>query len=165
MAKQMSRKRFMKKRVLNSEETLVEYHSFCKALREGDILYNMSPDNNWGELLIVATKTIVVMGDKETYSILLLGLKMEGGTIVSNGKRVDLTPQKVYSLPYLCTVGHCEFTLVPDIENYKVNQGLIVVCKNTDIWKYTRTHPRKPKVSKYGDDGELEVKSTNNKSK
>lgn len=144
-------------------ENMKEYVEFCKNLNEGDILCEVGATNISSELLLVAAKIAIVIGDTETYSLLLLGIKKVGDRIIPDGKRVDVTPQKVSLARFLKLVGHCEYNLIPDIEKYKVNSGLVVYYKDTNLKAFSKEHSRKPRMGRYGDDGELLVKSTNNK--
>lgn len=141
-----------------------QYSDFCRMLKEGDILYNVNKTTKWGDYFLVAAKISTIVNKTEFFSILLLGLKNDSRSLVFAGTRVDLTPQKASFVPYLKVIGNSKFSLYPLIEEYNVNNGLAVVYKNTDLWKFSSRIPvRKPRVRKYGEDGKPIVKPTNNK--
>ena len=163
MADQKVNRNVIRKRpTKNSPEMLSEYDTFCRNVKEGDILCG-TDINKLGELLLVAAKLSVVFDNQETCSLLLLGLKKDGNRIVSNGKRIDITPQKVSFIRYLFVVGHCEYELIPAIDKYKVNQGLVVMYRNTDLKTFSLNHSRRPVLGKYGEDGKPIIKSNTNK--
>lgn len=141
-------------------DKLAEYNNFCSSLKEGDILYNLNTSNRWGSLFLVSAKITISTENADTFALLLLSLKLENDYLHTDGKRIDITPQMVYSVPFLKVVGHCEYSLIPDIDKCKINKGLLTAFQNTDI---RNMGYRKPKISKYGDDGNPIIKSTNNK--
>lgn len=147
----------------DSPEYIKEYIEFCKNIREGDILCDVGGTNISSELLLVAGKITIIIGDIETYSLILLGMKKQNDKIVPDGKRVDITPQKVAFARFLKLVGHCEYSLVAVVDNYRVNTGLVVSYKDADMKNFSKNHSRKPRLGRYGDDGELLVKSATNK--
>lgn len=155
-------KKTIRRRVRNVSEEIFNYNVFCKTIKEGDILYNMNKSNKWGELLLVAAKSAIVINDLETYSLLLLGLNSKDNLITTNGQRVDFTPQLASAIPYLRNVGHCKYEFFAEMKDFNVNFGMIVVCKDTDLKKYAMHHSRKPRARKYGDDGKPIVKPTKN---
>lgn len=159
----MQERKTVRRRDSSFTSKISQYNNFCRALKEGDILYNKNTSLNCGNLFLVAAKGVVVLDDTETYLILLLGLKIKDDKIIPNGERIDLTPQKSYITVYLRKVGHCEYNLAPEMLDYEVNKGLMVVYKEVNLEKFLKVFPHKPKFAKYGDDGNPLVKSTTNK--
>lgn len=146
-----------------SMSVLSQYNTFCKSLKEGDILYNRNNNQEWGKLFLVAAKMVMVLNGEENYLLLLLGLDINGNKIIPNGKRIDITPQRAFFTVYLRKVGKCEYNLVPKLYDYKVNKGLMVVYSDADLQKFIKVVPHKPKEAKYGDDGRPLLKTTTNK--
>lgn len=140
------------------------FNNFCENLSEGDILYNLDYTNKWGEYLLVLTKADIKVGDNKTYYVLLSGLKKEDGKLKPVNTRINLTPKMADSTHFLKPVGSCAFNLNPQLENEFVNKGLIAMYERTNLEDYvSRTHVRKPRVRKYGDDKKPVVRDINDR--
>ena len=141
-----------------------EYNLFCKELRAGHILYNINAMNLWGDYLLVANISHVRIGNADTYTVLLLGLKKEDGKYVPRNLSITLTPEHMEQVPFLKHVGYSKFTLVPVFDEIKVDVGLATVYSQVDLHKFvTKLSIRKPRNHKYGKDGKLVVKKPGNK--
>ena len=143
--------------------SLDTYNEFCKTQVEGNILYNIDKTNNWGEYLLIVNIATVRVGEIKTYSMLLIGLQKEGKEFKPKNLRIKLTPDYCSNIPFLKYVGHCNFKLVPTLEDVDVNIGLAAVYGTTDLWKYKeKLSIRKPKTRKYDKEGKLVIKKTGN---
>ena len=139
------------------------YNKFCKELKAGNILYNLNPLNLWGDYLLVAHVAHVKFGDTDTYTALLIGVKKEDGKYIPRNLYISLTPDKMEHVPFLKYVGYAKFTLLPVFGNIDVNVGLVTVYSQTDLHKFaSELSIRKPRTHKYGKDGKLVIKKTNN---
>ena len=135
-----------------------EYNEFCRKLRKGVILYNINPSNFFGEYLLVAHITHVVIDSSDTYTVLLLGMKRQDGKYIPTNSQTSLTPENMEQISFLKHVGCSKFTLVPVFDEINVNLGLITVYSQTDLHKFTsKLSIRKPRARKYGKDGKLIV--------
>lgn len=142
---------------------LSEYNTFCRNSKEGDILYNLDSTNCWGEYLLVANVSKVVIKGVATYTMLLLGLMRKEGSMVPLNIRIKLTPEYHANIPFLKYVGHCSFRLIPTIDEMDFNLGLAAVYGSTDLWKYKeKLSIRKPRRRKYGRDGKPVIKKAGN---
>ena len=140
-----------------------EYNEFCKELRAGNILYNINSMNLWGDYLLVAHVTHIRIGNADTYTALLLGLKKVEGQYVSRNFCISLTPDNMEQIPFLKHVGYGKFTLVPAFEDINVNVGLVTVYSQTDLHRFvSKLSIRKPRTRKYGKDGKLIIKKNGN---
>lgn len=149
---------------MSNEKTigLDEYNSFCKVLEAGMILYNLDSTNLWGDYLLVASVSIVRIGNAMSYVVLLIGLKKEEGKYVSRNFHIQLTYDYANITPFLKPVGYCSFFLQPVISDININVGLVTVYANTDLHKYTtKLSISKPRRRKYGKDGNLIIKKNN----
>jgi hypothetical protein len=135
------------------------YNKFCSELKEGDILYNINKPNGWGEYLLVANKTCLLINDILTWTILFVGLSPE---YEDNNTRINLTPENADNISFLKKIGHCKFSMVCSIGYRSINENLLKTYKNTSLWRYAgKILFRKPKRRKYGKDGNLMVRSGN----
>ena len=140
-----------------------EYNEFCKELRAGNILYNINSMNLWGDYLLVAHITHIRVGNADTYTVLLLGMKKVEGKYVPRNLCVSLTPDNMEQIPFLKPVGYSKFTLVPVFDEIKVDVGLATVYSQTDLHKFvSKLSIRKPRVHKYGKDGKPVIKKNGN---
>ena len=140
-----------------------EYNEFCKELKAGHILYNINSMNLWGDYLLVAHVTHIRVGNADTYTALLLGMKKQDGQYVSRNFCIALTPDNMEQIPFLKHVGYSKFTLVPVFEEINVNVGLATVYSQTDLHKFvSKLSIRKPRVHKYGKDGKPVIKKNGN---
>lgn len=138
----------------NEELDFTQYNRFCKGLCEGDILYNMDNTNLWGDYFLVSVKVPITVGKEKTWFILLLQMEKQESGFVTTTTHINLTPSKVSHTPFLKYVGHCKYTITSSIENSQVNDGLLAIYKDQDLWKYAKqTKNRKPKKKKYKEDG------------
>ena len=143
---------------------LNNYNRFCSNLTEGSILYNLDFTNLWGEYLLVVDITAVKIEGHKTYTVLLLGLKKDGGNLIPRNLRIKMTPEYVCHIPFLKYVGRCIYNLKPEISDVKINTGLIAVLGQTNLHKYaTILSVSKPRKHKYGKDGKPIIKSTSSK--
>lgn len=139
------------------------YNSFCSNLKEGYILYNIDTTNQWGEYLLVANVATVRIKGIETYTCMLLGLKKENNGFVPRNCRIKLTPDYASNIPFLKYVGKCTFSIVPIIEDIKVDIGLVTAYGQADLHRFAeKLSIRKPKKRKYGKDGKPIIRKTNN---
>jgi hypothetical protein len=144
-------------------DELAEYNRFCKALSEGTILYNLDSTNLWGDYLLVVNKCSVTVNDCKTYTVLLIGMKRVKDNFTFRNLRIKLTPEYAANIPYLKYVGMCNFLLVPDIYDVKVNQALIATYEDSDIYKYNKKlGGHRPRRHKYDKDGNPVLKSIKN---
>lgn len=142
---------------------LEEYNTFCRNLKEGNILYNIDTTNFWGEYLLVAHKVLVRVQGVKTYTILLIGLQKENDQYKPRNIMVVLTPDCASSIPFLKYVGYCKFKLYPIIDKADVNLGLVAAYSEVDLRKYAYSiNMRKPQKTKYGKDGKPVIKKLNN---
>lgn len=133
---------------------LSEYNSFCKGLKAGHILYNINSMNLWGDYLLVAHVAHIRVGNADTYTALLIGLKKQEGKYVPINLCISLTPDNIEQIPFLKPVGYGKFTLIPMFDNIDINVGLVTVYSQTDLHKLvTKLDIRKPRTRKYGKDG------------
>lgn len=140
------------------------YNRFCRSIKEGNVLYNVDSTNLWGDYLLVADITAVKIGAYKTYTVLLLGLKKEENGFKPRNMRVRLTPEYAKNIPFLKYVGWCHFELRPEISKININNGLVAVYGQTNLHDFAaKLSVRKPKRRKYGKDGNLIIKPTNNK--
>ena len=140
-----------------------EYNAFCRELRAGHILYNINNMNLWGDYLLVANVAHIRVGNADTYTALLLGMKKVEGQYIPRNFCVSLTPDNMEQTPFLKHVGYGKFTLVPVFDEINVNVGLATVYSQTDLHKFvTKLSIRKPRVHKYGDDGKPVIKKNGN---
>jgi hypothetical protein len=140
-----------------------EYNEFCKGLRAGNILYNINSMNLWGDYLLVAHVTHIRIGNADTYTALLLGLKKIEGQYVPRNFCISLTPDNMEQIPFLKHVGYGKFTLVPVFDEINVNVGLATVYSQTDLHKFvSKLSIRKPRTHKYGKDGKPVIKKNGN---
>jgi hypothetical protein len=140
-----------------------EYNEFCKGLRAGNILYNINSMNLWGDYLLVAHVTHIRVGNADTYTALLLGLKKIEGQYVPRNFCISLTPDNMEQIPFLKHVGYGKFTLVPVFDEINVNVGLATVYSQTDLHKFvSKLSIRKPRTHKYGKDGKPVIKKNGN---
>lgn len=143
--------------------SLEEYNTFCRNLKEGNILYNIDTTNLWGEYLLVINKIAVRVNGTKTYTILLAGLKKENEQYKPKDIMVVLTPDHASSIPFLKYVGYCKFKLLPVIEKADVNVGLVAAYSEADLRKYAYSiNMRKPQKARYGNDGNPVIKKMNN---
>ena len=140
-----------------------EYNEFCKELRAGNILYNINSMNLWGDYLLVAHVIHIRIGNADTYTALLLGLKKIEGQYVPRNFCISLTPDNMEQIPFLKHVGYGKFTLVPVFNEINVNVGLATVYSQTDLHKFvSKLSIRKPRTHKYGKDGKPVIKKNGN---
>lgn len=140
-----------------------DYNKFCKELKAGNILYNINSMNLWGDYLLVAHVTHVRVGNADTYTALLLGLKKTEGQYIPRNFYVSLTPDNIEQIHFLKHVGYGKFTLVPVFSEINVNVGLATVYSQTDLHKFvSKLSIRKPRVSKYDKDGKPVIKKNSN---
>lgn len=142
---------------------LKEYNDFCKALRPGNILYNINYTNLWGEYLLVAQVAHIIVRDVDTYNVMLLGLKKQDKDYVSKETCVFLTPDSADQIPFLKYVGYSHFTMTPTFSEINVNSGLASIYSQMDLHELLdRLSVPKPRLRKYGNDGTPVIKNTNN---
>lgn len=142
---------------------LEEYNGFCSELRAGNILYNVNSMSCWGEYLLVANVTHVRIGENDTYTVLLLGLRKQDGNYIPTNNCISLTPDNMNHIPFLKHVGYCKFRLTPVFEDIKIDVGLAAVYSQTDLHKFvTKLSIRKPRRRKYGKDGKPVIKKNGN---
>lgn len=140
-----------------------DYNKFCKSLYEGCILYNIDSTNLWGEFLLVVNITTITLEGKNTYSVLLIGLKKVQEEFVPYNLRVNLTPDYASSVPFLKYIGYCNFNLNPEVSNASVNMGLATVYSEVNLHKYAKKLSiKKPRKRKYGKDGRVVIRNTEN---
>lgn len=140
-----------------------EYNTFCRELKAGNILYNINTMNLWGDYLLVANVTHVRVGNANTYTVLLIGMKKEEGKYVPRNLCVSLTPDSAEQIPFLKSVGYGKFTLVPVFKDINVNTGLATVYSQVDLHKFvSKLSIRKPRTYKYGKDGKPIIKNNGN---
>lgn len=140
-----------------------EYNAFCRELRAGCILYNINSMNMWGDYLLVAHVTRIRVGNVNTYTVLLLGLKKQEGKYIPRNLCISLTPDCMEQVPFLKPVGYGKFTLVPVFDEVKVDVGLAAVYSQTDLHKFVSSLSiRKPRTRKYDKDGRLIIKKNSN---
>jgi hypothetical protein len=143
---------------------LNEYNLFCKGLRAGNILYNINAMNLWGDYLLVANVVHIRIGNADTYTVLLLGLKKEEGKYIPRNLSISLTPEHMSQIPFLKHVGYSKFTLTPVFDEIKVDVGLATVYSQVDLHKFvSKLSIRKPRSHKYGKDGKPIIKKPGNK--
>lgn len=140
-----------------------EYNEFCKELRAGNILYNINSMNLWGDYLLVVHVTHIRVGNVDTYTALLLGMKKVEGQYIPRNFCISLTPDNMEQIPFLKHVGYGKFTLVPVFDEINVNVGLATVYSQTDLHKFvSKLSIRKPRTHKYGKDGKPVIKKNGN---
>lgn len=140
-----------------------EYNQFCSNLREGYVLYNIDTTNSWGDYLLVANISTIKIGEVKTYTVLLLGLRKDQSNFVPRNIRIKLTPEHAGNVPFLKYVGHCNFRLIPELEEVNINIGLATVYGTTDLHKFaTNLSIRKPRKHKYANDGKLVIRNVKN---
>lgn len=149
---------------MNDNKTgIEEYNAFCKELRVGNILYNLNSMNLWGDYLLVAHITRVKVGNTNTYTVLLIGMKKQDGQYVAKNLCISLTPDNMEQIPFLKHVGYSKFTLVPMFSEININVGLATVYSQTDLHKFvSKLSIRKPRTHKYGKDGKPVIKKNGN---
>lgn len=143
---------------------LAYFNDFCKDTKEGDVLYNLDSTNSWGRYLLVVIKSVMCIDSQRTSFLTLFGLeKDEDGKLTPKGTRIDLTFDKVSSLPYLKRIGHCKYFLTPVLVEERMNENLEKFYKATTTFHYHNVHkcPKK-KIRKWDTDGRKIVKDTNN---
>lgn len=146
-----------------SDSDIEFYNKFCKNLTEGCILYNVNKTNSWGEYLLVANITEVILSGMKTYSVLLIGLKKEDGEYLPKNLRIKITPDHYNDVHFLNYVGRCNFNLIPNIKDININKGLIAIYQDVDLRKYAKNIKiRKPKNRKYAADGKLVIRKAEN---
>lgn len=149
--------------VPDSYKDLQAYNSFCSNLKEGYIIYNIDTTNSWGEYFLVANIATVRLKDTKTYTVMLLGLKKDNKTFIPRNFRIKLTPDYAANIPFLKYVGHCNYRIIPEIKDVELNLGLVTVYGSVDLWRYKeKLCIRKPKRRKYGKDGKLILKKSEN---
>ena len=142
---------------------LKEYNEFCKYLKSGSILYNINTLNNWGRYLLVINVDHIKYNNFSTYTILMLGLKKEDGKYLSRNFCVSLTPEHRAQIPFLKYIGYSKYTLVPVLEDIKVNVGLVARFSQVDLHEFAqKLSIRKPRTHKYGKDGKRIIRKTSN---
>ena len=147
----------------HDDTPLSAYNTFCKRLRAGDILYNINHTNGWGEYLLAAHIIHVRVGNADTYTVLLLGLKKQDGKYVPRNLSISLTPDDRKQVPFLKPVGYGQFTLIPAFDSINVNVGLVAVFSQTDLHKFaSKLAIRKPGTHKYDKDGKPIIKKNGN---
>ena len=148
-----------------SDSIIEDYNNFCKECKEGDILYNIDKDNDWGEYLMVASKSIIEIGEQRTWMVVLLAMQYTDNTFSATGTHINLSPDKAAWIHYLKKVATCKFVLNPQLSSIKVNRGLLIILKDQKAWKYARQQKiSRPKKRTYDVDGMKIVKKTGNKS-
>lgn len=149
---------------MNEGGDIGNYNKFCGNLVEGSILYNIDSTNRWGEYLLVASISVVRISGMRTYTVLLIGLTKEEGNYKPRNLCIKLTPDYAKNVPFLKYVGHCNFTLVPELSNIDINVGLVTVYGNVDLHKFAeKLSIRKPRRGKYDKDGKLVIKKPSSK--
>ena len=140
-----------------------EYNEFCKELKAGHILYNINNMNLWGDYLLVANVAHIRVGNADTYTVMLIGMKKEEGKYIPRNFCVSLTPDNMEQVPFLKHVGYGKFTLVPVFQEINVNVGLVTVYSQVDLHKFvSKLSIRKPRTHKYGKDGKPVIKKIGN---
>ena len=148
---------------MNSNVDIDAYNKFCSNLQEGYILYNIDSTNLWGDYLLVVNITSLKFSNVSTYSVLLIGLKKEKGKLKTRNLRIKLTPEYAKNIPFLKYIGCCKFNLIPELSDVDINVGLVAVYGQTDLHKFaTNLSIGKPRKRKYGKDGKLIIKKTDN---
>ena len=149
---------------MTEKKTVIkEYNEFCKELRAGNILYIINSMNLWGVYLLVAHVTHIRVGNADTYTALLLGLKKVEGQYVPRNFCISLTPDNMEQIPFLKHVGYGKFTLVPVFNEINVNVGLATVYSQTDLHKFvSKLSIRKPRVRRYDKDGKPIIRKNGN---
>ncbi len=149
--------------IAGSKVGLKEYNEFCKGLKAGSILYNINTSNNWGEYLHVVNVDRIQYNNLTIYTVLLLGIKKEEGKYISRDFIVSLTPDLGDHISFLKYVGYSKFTLVPVLEDIKINVGLVARFSQIDLHEYAQNLSiRKPVNRKYGKNGKLIIRKTGN---
>ena len=142
---------------------LPEYNAFCKELRAGVILYNINNMNLWGDYLLVVNVAHIRVGNADTYTAFLLGLKKEEGKYITRNLCISLTPDKMEQIPFLKQVGYCKFKLAPVFDEIKMDIGLVTVYSQTDLHKFvSKLSIRKPRTHKYDKEGKPVIKKNGN---
>ena len=140
-----------------------EYNAFCKELMAGHILYNLNAMNLWGDYLLVAHVSHIRVGDVDTYTALLIGLRKQDGKYIPRNSCIALTPDNAEQVPFLKHVGYGKFTLTPVFDSIDINVGLATVYSQTDLHKFvSKLSIRKPRTHKYGKDGKPVIKKNGN---
>ena len=85
---------------MNADAGLSEYNGFCKDLRAGNILYNIDSTNMWGEYLLVAHVTSVMVGDKKTYTALLICMEKKDGSYIPLNRCISQCKECSFSQAY-----------------------------------------------------------------
>jgi hypothetical protein len=149
--------------IAGSKVGLKEYNEFCKNLIAGSILYNINTSNNWGEYLLVVNVDRIQCNNLTTYTVLLLGIKKEEGKYIPRDFMVSLTPDLRAHISFLKYVGYSKFTLVPVLEDIRINVGLVARFSQVDLHEYAQNLSiRKPVNRKYGKNGKLIIRKTGN---
>lgn len=149
--------------ITGSKVGLKEYNEFCKNLNAGSILYNINTSNNWGEYLLVVNVDRVQCNNLTTYTVLLLGIKKEEGKYIPRDFMVSLTPDLRAHISFLKYVGYSKFSLVPVLEDIRINVGLVARFSQVDLHEYAQNLSiRKPVNRKYGKNGKLIIRKTGN---
>lgn len=147
----------------DNDKWLNEYNNFCKNIEAGSILYNIDSTNQWGEYLLVINVASFTVGDINTYTVVLMGLKKQKGHYISNNNWISFTPDYAERVPFLKQIGYCKFFLVPTLDEVSVNVGLAAVYSSTDLHKFaTNLSIRKPRNKKYDRDGKPVIKKPRN---
>ena len=140
-----------------------KYNDFCRNLVEGSVLYNIDSTNLWGEYLLVVNKTTINIGNIQTYTLLLIGLKKENGKYIPRNLKISFTPEYAHRVSFLKYVGMCKFDLLPILKESNINSGLVAVYGSADLHKFAKKlNIRKPQKKKYDKEGKPIIKQLNN---
>ena len=90
-------------------------------------------------------------------------IKKEDGKYLSRNFCVSLTPEHRAQIPFLKYIGYSKYTLVPVLEDIKVNVGLVARFSQVDLHEFAqKLSIRKPRTHKYGKDGKRIIRKTSN---